>query len=233
MNSLSEKILQKIKDENIRPIPRWIFVFRKIAMYVLLVFAILLGSVSFSMILTNLDFSEFSHGLSHGFRRGIFVLPFLWLIVTSVLLVLSYFNYRKTSKGYRVSTGILILVLLMSSLLLGGVLHLNGASYRIHRMIRHSMPFYNQMHSKMMDQSCDISQGMLCGEIIGNRQDQISLRSFKIQTTNGEIWDIQAQEADIRGWPRLLEEGKIRVWGNVKGDKAFNATEIRPMPPKD
>src|SRR5665648_1197459 len=86
MKNISNEVLKKIKDNNIKPKPRWYFITKNYFIWLIFGISIILGSFAFSMVLfiiKQLDWDIY-HYIGESFLKTVFVsLPYLWLISVS------------------------------------------------------------------------------------------------------------------------------------------------------
>jgi hypothetical protein len=101
-NDFQKRILEKIKKEEIKPIPRWFFVLKNSFFLSLFGISIFIGSLAFSIL-----FYIFSDNTKYilekyNFEKLKFAI-FFWLIILILFLYLAIKNYKKTENSYKYS----------------------------------------------------------------------------------------------------------------------------------
>ena len=79
----SEKILEQIRREQLRPKPRWHFVLKNALAWLAFAVAVILGGLAFSVILFAIQQTEFEllDHLNHsGIELFLGLLPLIWLV---------------------------------------------------------------------------------------------------------------------------------------------------------
>lgn len=107
MKDLSGTIIDKIKQENIRPYPKWRFTVSRGCIVVLFLTSILLGFLGTAIALFQIRNSEWElyHHAGHSFAEFILLsLPWFWLLVLCGLTTVSFYYFRKMGRGYKYNT---------------------------------------------------------------------------------------------------------------------------------
>ena len=112
MNNV-QKIIDKIQSENIQPTPKWAFTSGERAKWAAYSLFILIGSISFSIILFAISVNGFD--LIQHFRHSnlesiLVLLPILWLGILIFFLGASIGSVMQTGRAYKYSFGKLKLV---------------------------------------------------------------------------------------------------------------------------
>lgn len=230
---LSRKILARIKGQNIRPIPKWIFNVRTVLLFLIFALSTMFGSLSVSILWINLKLLLDYPNIKTANGLAVILIPLLWLVLSLIFLIVAYLHFRKSPRGYRVSSLHLIVGLVGTSITLGTALFFSGQSQVLHRFIRHQLPIYGRLHHKMKDMRCKPIDGMLCGKFDA-ALETVFVSSHAILTDqNGKAWNVNLKNAEIRGLPRIEIERHVRIWGHQTDDQSFDAADIRPYPLED
>ncbi len=224
MATISDKALEAIKQKEIQPLPKWQFTLRNIAMWLLFGISIVFGSIAISEDLFL--FSQNEQNLQQRFG-GSFLeyipqsIPYVWLGLTIVFIILAYYNYRNTKHGYRLGLWPLLILLIGGSLLSGELLNLAGVPKAIDQWAS-KLPVYEQAVFHEPDIWHKPSEGYLSGSVksIDNQ------KSLTITDSTGKEWIISLEEKF--GYDtRLLENGqKIKLIGSKTGDQSFSARQV-------
>ena len=149
MNDIKNNILHKIQSGEIQQTSRWYFITRDYVFYVLTGFTAILGALATSSILFQL-LIEHAPRVKHLPRDASYlksfyeVMPWVWVGVFVLLIVIAWFNYRHTSRAYRHHNALIIAVMCLCSLVGGFVLFKTGVSSHVERELRNRVPMYHQ-----------------------------------------------------------------------------------------
>lgn len=222
----SEKLLQKIREREVRPLPRWRFTLRNSLILSAFLVSALLGALAFSVILfavQQTDFNVVSH-LSHS-RLELFLglLPIFWIVLLVVFLLIAIYSIQYSPKGYKLSAAKLVGYSAALSILLGTLFFVTGGAQRLEHAFAINLSLYESINEKKVKLWSMPEEGYLSGEI-----QEMDVETFRLKDFNGKEWTIYHQNAFMPPVV-LLERGeKLKLMGEMKGEGEFVAREIRP-----
>ena len=115
---LSNKILERIDDDQIVPLPRWRFIFLRISFWLLAVISLIFGSLAVGATLfLFIDYHR--HGLfavPRDMTDFLLMTPFIWIIVFVLFIAVARISIKHTKKGYRYSLRTIVSVSIILSL---------------------------------------------------------------------------------------------------------------------
>lgn len=228
MTKFSEEILGKIKQEHIAPVPRWHFLMKGYFFWTLFALSILLGSLSFSVIVHIARFGDLDmFGHLHGdlATSTVMMLPYFWLLSVSVFAAVAYVNWKSTKLGYRYKRRYIVTGSVFISLFFGSIFNAIGMGKVVDNMMTVNMPFYDKSkHEARKELWLRPEDGLLIGKIINI--DEVN-EELIVQDDDGNNWSVN--DADITWENKALEKkGKIvKVVGKKDGENKFAANEIR------
>ncbi|MFA4930379.1 MAG: hypothetical protein WC570_00730 [Patescibacteria group bacterium] len=223
---ISDKVIDKIKQENVKPIPRWHFWLQHGFLWVLLVILLLLGAISLGITFFELTDVEWGLRPMLGIGLGHWLFsffPYFWSAILIVVAVLAYYNFLNTPKGYRYPKYQVILFGLILIILTAGAFHYAGLAKKARNFLHDRAPiFQNFMPNK--DQLYYLpDQGLLAGKII-----DINDESLTLKTIDPHDWKVDIGEAKIPPGKKLENGQKIKILGKKTGEFEFKAEEFRP-----
>ncbi len=234
--NLANKVLERIDQEHVAPRPRWQFATRNIAFWVLWVFSILLGAGAVAatiFVIANAgwEYSPATHEFFPGFVFG--SLPYLWISVLAVMIILGYENFRHTKWGYRTPLIGIVGISVVGSLLAGLLLYQFGIGQAVDEQIGGRLPFHHSVMSKQRITWMSPDRGLLAGEVMSVTQDAsaMSLRGY-----DGKMWNVSLDLLTPPEREILLRFKDVRVIGrfvetrNASGEKEmqFQACLVLP-----
>lgn len=208
--NISDKALKLINQKQIKPIPKWEFVFKNWGLW--------LGFL-ICLILLVLGVSVSWFGLVDSI-----ITSYFWLFIVFVFLGLSYLLFEKTKKAYRIKKWQVITFIAVIGLIVGGALFKIGLGSRIDKNLDAKISFYRQMVPMKMTVWSNPESGYLSGEIISI----IDNNNFVIKDFNNNLWTINSQNALIRSRVKLVVGEEIKLIGNKTSEDTFKVEEIRP-----
>lgn len=222
MNTISDKILNKIKKDKIKPLPSWQFRLRDSGQWIGFGLIVLLMALALGLLWYFWSEGPWLHGSRFGVGLFFGRMPLLLLSVIIIGGGLALLDFRNTKKGYRYPLIKITAGLLLFAVLFGWFLNYFGASQRMDRYFSAS-PFYQNREVYMRGMWQRPNEGLLAGEIIKvYDKDNFNLLDF-----DQKIWAVEASQARWRHNLRPEKGLRVKLIGNIDG-KNFIAQEVRP-----
>lgn len=148
-NNLEKEILEKIKRGEVKQKSRMFFMLKNISFWVLSVFFVLFGAVSFASILYKIsgNFEIIIKTFSKDFDSLgaiVYAIPFFWFLLLFLFLYFAIENYKKTKLFYRVNMYIVILSAIILSFVLGLLMFHAGLAQKTEDFSEKYIPFYDR-----------------------------------------------------------------------------------------
>jgi fumarate reductase subunit D len=230
MKKLCDRVLEKIKEENISPRPQWAFLVKDCFIWSAFVVSVIVGSLAFCVVLAvslNNDWDIYERLGRTPFQHIIFSLPYLWIILLILFFWLAYFNYKHTKHGYRYHTFTVLGLSVISSIVLGSIFHTTGIGTRIDRFLDQSYSQFKmlnccQIHEDVWNQP---ERGLLGGKI----KEVIDQKDFRLEDFSGIVWIVREDDGTIEFEPvRVVKGEEVKIIGKKEDENVFWAKEIRP-----
>ena len=125
--NIEDKILNKIKKENLKPTSVWYFLLRDYSLWNLVLLSILFSALSIApiiFIIDNLELGYVKHISESAMQFILLMLPYPFIILAILCTYLSLKAWQKTKKGYKVQGKYVLIISLILSLMLGIILNL-------------------------------------------------------------------------------------------------------------
>jgi len=221
MTSISDKVLDKIKKEHIRPRPRWQFWLRDGGQWAGFVMLLLLAAFALGLLWYFWSDGPWLHG---GRSMGLFFGPMPLALLGLVALgwVLASIDFSSTGRGYRYPLIKIGAALLLLAVVSGWALNFLGVSQRMDRAFSNS-PLYQDRESYMKNVWQRPSEGLLAGEISSVGTDgRFTFRDF-----DGRDWLVDGSGAVWRHGLVPAIGARVKLIGTPRGGN-FTAEEVRP-----
>lgn len=225
-------IMHKIEAENIAVHNRAWFLLHDAAFWSLWFLSALIGALGLSATMFVLKSSDWRwYTVTHEslFAFATDVMPSLWLSLFVVMCLLAYLNLRHTPRGYRYSSGLLIALNLVATVMLSVLLAIAGTGKFVDEQIGKHLPRYVPvMHKQEMHWSKP-QDGLLIGKV--THVDQVAqifiLESWEASEMNVDGHLLSLEEWELLGLPRA----KVRVIGIPHDSSPFVACIVLPVLP--
>jgi len=221
----SQKLLEKIQAEKIPQKPHWQFVFKNIFFWALFAFLIIIGGLSFSVILfafSQEDFNLISQMTDSRIEFFLGLLPFFWIFSCGIFLFISIFGIRHTKTGYRYPPLLVFGSSIVLSIILGTAFFYTGGAEKMEQIFAENISLYKSFKERKISHWSRPEDGFLSGIILENKNSEIIL----IEDFSGEKWEVDFKDAVIKGRVLLEKNEKIKIIGEISGDNIFIATAI-------
>ncbi|PLX27705.1 hypothetical protein C0583_00495 [Candidatus Parcubacteria bacterium] len=224
---LSKNIFDAIKEKKVEPRAKWqCLLFSRIAWAISFVLVVI-GSLAFSVVLymvINNDWDLYTH-LGDSLIEFIFVtLPYFWILILAVLVLLALFSSKFTEDAYRYKLATLIFASLIVNVILGGTFYVFGMGEFIDLQLQKEIPLYNSLSYDKDKMWTQPEKGILAGTIISQNGDELVVEDYLSNT-----WTIViSANSNIKGRVMLKTGEKIKIIGSLGKGNVFLANEIRP-----
>ena len=138
--------------------------------------------------------------------------------------LVSIFGIRHTKTGYRYSPLLVFGSNIILSIILGTALFFAGGAEKMERIFSDNVSIYKSFEERKVSRWSRPENGFLSGVIIENKNSEIIL----IEDFNRKIWEVNIQNAMVRGKILLEENKKIKITGEISRNNIFIATQIGP-----
>lgn len=194
MDQLIDKTLSRITKDDVQPVPKWVFVVKRILWHLATVASIVLAGLSMAMF--YLEYVSFDYEMINRADQGSFgwlilALPWAWLGLFIILMVVAYLDFRKSRYGYRYRSGYLIIALAVCALLTGLVIQFTHWQERTSEVLA-EYPVYNFVFSPRAQVWQKPDDCLLAGKVLDFKNDMIEVRDIQ-----GRVWRLVLSENTI------------------------------------
>jgi uncharacterized membrane protein len=227
VNNIAKQVLEKIKEEKMKPKPRWEFIFKEYFLWFLAGLSLLVGSLAVAVIIHMIKNNDWdlSGDASSGLLSFIFTtLPYFWLILLLIFTVLSYYNFKNTKSGYRLHFRLLISASILSSVFLGILFFNLGLGREIDKVFSANLPFYENFFLYRGRVWLNPERGFLAGKITSDVVNQ----EFELMDLRDKVWLVHGQNCFVSPRVNLKKFEAVKIMGKKINDYDFVASQIRP-----
>jgi hypothetical protein len=224
-SNLENKIIEKIQEQDIKPLPKTYFVAKNILLWILWVISVMVGALAFSVIehmISNNDWDMYKYVSDNFFAFMLSTLPYFWIIIMIAFVITAYINFIHTKGAYKHRIQTIVASSLIFSLLLGFGFSSAQVGKKVDEVLTKSIPEYRQQKElKESEMWNNAERGVLSGEIL-----EIKDKDFILKCCCGYIWNVTGYDAKD-----LYQKGykQVRVFGEKLEGKNFKALEVRPV----
>lgn len=225
--TISKKILQKIKEENIKPKPKWEFLLKDCVFWGAFAMSILIGGLVTSVAIFRISTNDWDIAEKlghHPFNFALRTFPYFWLIILAIFIFIAYYNFEHTKKGYKVGISFAVMAGVVLSIALGCAFLAAGLARVMDEQALKHLPFYRNYNlDDRVEMWSQIDKGLIAGEII-----EIIPNGLIIEGFDGKKWTIDTSAVPKELLMNLKREMIIGIIGEKISDEIFNAIDIRP-----
>lgn len=225
--NIENRILNKIRTENLHPKSFWYFAIKDYSLWVLVLLSIILASISIApiiFIVQNLELGYAKHIDTNIFFFLLHMFPYTWITLCAVTTILATIAWENTKHGYRFDGKKVFVVALLVSLVLGFVLH----AFSFGKQIDDEFRFVSLGKYKSFEEQREINwfnpaQGRLVGIV-----ETISTSSFILSNKTNSYSENIFVDISVPGSEFVGVENKVRVIGFFNNNQEFIACGILP-----
>jgi len=214
----NEQIIQKIKDDKLKPISRSFFLFKKVVVWFLLVISTIFGAYAFAFFFLKIMFIDFDNWyfMSNSYDRFLVEnIPIIWLVLFLFSLICIYFLFKKTNKGYKHSVLFIASLSLIISFVLGMALS---------KILAHKGVLIERFENEKMMRWTNPDSGRLSGEVMFMDDNYILLRDIK-----DDVWNVNIDYILDDSIQVLNNHQMIYIIGRLDYENNFTACQILPL----
>jgi hypothetical protein len=227
MNTALRKSVEILKKKQIHPDPRWKYLLKKYAAWLIffLVSSLAAASIAVSyFLIANLDWDAYQFIGQNSLRYILSLIPFFWLGIMLVFLIVAFMNIRQTETGYRFSwqkifiyiSGIIFVFTLTFSFLKFGQI--------INTALLKNINGYGSLITTKEAQWSQPEKGLLAGTIESYDSARIELKDLQ-----GAKWQLSINDTTlIRPAVTIAQGNMIKAIGEKTSANTFSVKEIRP-----
>lgn len=225
--TLEQKILARIKTENVKPTPRGWFKARDLAFWVLLALSIAalgigIGMVIFMVMTSDLTLLE---SLELTLLQRVFAsVPFFWIAASLALALLALVNFRGTRKGYRIPAKKFISYAVGIAVAVGAVAYALNLTDYLDEVAFKNLPLYDVVVPLNTNIWFDPGNGLLSGTVREKLSDDV----FTLRDRDAVLWTVDSSSA---AYPEGFVFGpgdRVRIIGKLGEQDEFKALQVHP-----
>lgn len=152
MENFSQTIIKELEARGATPKPRLYFLFTRGLLLVLSLISAIVGGVAFSVGW----YVFFDNDGLHATLGNIFrIIPYVWILVLIAFVILAYFGFKHTRKGYKYDAKWVFGLILLTSIVLGMVFDIYDIGQKVHKFLLNNTNFYNAIIHSSEDENED------------------------------------------------------------------------------
>lgn len=223
--TLQKTILDRIKAQGVKPMPKSYFTAREYVLWTLLGIFVAALSLGFGMILfmvKGADLDLFTKLGLTSVEKIFYSIPFFWIVATIVIGSIAYINFRNTRRGYRTSTRQLVLFSTLVAVGFGSIAYAFHVSEFVDEVAADNIPLYNTVVPLNTNRWLDPSHGLLSGVV----KSKNSETDFFLRDSESVLWHVTSKGAQTPAGLKFSTGDRLRLIGKADENDTFKATEI-------
>ncbi len=226
MTEVFDKIINKIKEKNIHPKPKWEFILKNILCWVFVLILIVFGAISFSVIMHMFVGNDWDlqTRVSGNFFEFLFkTAPHFWLIILSVFLIMLYIDFKSTKRGYKLKFFKILSIGIGGVVILGVIFYIFGVGKRLDSNFINRSSIYKTLSCQNADMWNNPKAGVLVGKFLELKGDDGLFQDVK-----GKNWNISFKDMNVSNGLNVLG-ANLKLIGEMKEGNNFYVSSIRQM----
>jgi hypothetical protein len=230
----STLIIDEIEKRNVVPIPRWHFLLKRAAFWLLAAVAVITGALAMATaiyVFIDNDYITDRPGIDKLFAERPLIeivvqsIPYIWLVALALFVIVAYYGVRHTRKGYRYSALRVITVTVSLSFLISVLLNTFDIGRFIHRYLIENVKGYGRLVYTNEVLWAQMERGLLGGKIIrySARDSLIVIRDY-----HGHHWQVDLSGVQAHPDTHIIVGKYLKITGFKTGAGTFRALTIRP-----
>lgn len=231
--NFKDQILQKIEADSLSPKSRWVFNLQEFLVWTFLVLLVVISAIAVSVTVSAALYGNYAlYQATHLSFVSFFleILPYLWLIVFGLMVLLSIYNVRHTKTGYRYALWKIIGGTLLLSVITGGLLHILGIGFAVDQHLGRMSADYPSQEKNELRFWQNPEAGRLVVLSPEVELDHSGFDVLIVRDIKGKLWRTNINSLG-QGDLRLLSSGKqVRLVGQQIDSKGadFYACTVFP-----
>jgi hypothetical protein len=228
---LKSQVMDKIKCESVHPHSRSFFKLKEFFIKAVLVVLVMIAAIAvsitaFSLIYGNYALYEITHRSFWLFLMDI--LPSVWLIIFTLMVLVAIFNVRWMKTGYRYALWKIIGGTLLLSLSTGLALHLFGLGFFLDQKFGHIFSNYDSQENREIKFWQNPNDGRIV--VVLNSEISEGASVITVSDIKGGVWRTNIIDLNPHDLELLNNGKKVRMVGQaVKNDTSdFHACGVFP-----
>lgn len=214
----NDQIIQKIKKDNLKPISRNVFIIKKVSIWFLFGITTIFGAYAFAFFFLKTLFIDFDkwYYFNNTYNRFLIEnIPIVWIIMFVFSLILMFYLFKNTNKGYKYSIINIGIISIGISFLLGFILV---------KVLAQNGLLVQRFENEMIANWTNPQSGRLSGEIIFIDNNYILIRDIK-----DNVWNVDVDYV-LDSSKQVLHDYKVvSIVGKYDYENNFTACQIMPL----
>jgi hypothetical protein len=220
-SSCKNSVMGRIECGELCPRSKTFFKTRECAVWVLWFFSVIVGALAVAVTLFVVAHRQY--GLYEATHENFYtfiidVLPFVWIVLFGLMIIVGVYNLRHTKRGYRYPMWQIIGSSMVLSLAGGAALHVIGVGHMTDHVLGERMGMYNsqeKIERRMWQRPDD-------GRLIGTQRSLLLPPATRSEFVDidGVVWFIDNTDLSNAEQDLLSQKQPVRLIGVVEdGDK--------------
>ena len=230
--STAAAVLERIEAEKLTPTPRYAFTVREYTLWGMWGTSVVVGALAVAV--TMYDALSMQYAFYEATHDNIWTflvdaLPFLWVIVFTIMIVVAVNGLKHTKHGYRYRTRYIIVSSILLSIFGGILFHVFGFGYLLDTELGQQLNRYSSMEKKELNLWQAPEEGRLIGTLLRREGEELEIPTvLYFQDMYGEIWTISDGELNAREMMLLATENRVRLLGTSTAPSVFHVCGVFP-----
>jgi hypothetical protein len=231
MSDFSDKVLKKIEQEQVTPLPKSYFRLKKLLIWSAIAIITAASAIGLSMLVVKFDGMALE-GLKYGGIDASAILallatPALWTLIFAIFLMGATAFLQKSPRGYRYRASTWGAFAIAATLIGGSLFYRSGAATATDLLLQKHSSGYRFLCERGLYFWQQPDKGMILATLTGEPVMEIYMDAID---ASGKRWHVDLSDTVWRGRLSARDGVRVRILGVRTGEDRIKAKEIRPWP---
>jgi hypothetical protein len=227
-----DRLFERIEAEAITPTPKMTFVVTEWGLWLVWALTVLFGAVALAIsgyVALSAHYALYEATHENFLTFMVAIMPYIWLVLFVFMTYISVYEIKKTKRGYRYSTVMILGSSIIFTMFGAMLLHCLGMGFTLDKKLGEQIGMYMSLEKKEQMMWQMPAEGRLVGvlepsTVIDNQDDVV----LNFKDSKGVLWRLNAAEINEREWLLLRQALPVRLLGTTTSDFSFHVCGVFP-----
>lgn len=230
-SSTADRLFERIEAESITPTPKMAFVASEWGIWLVWVLTVVFGAAALAIsgyVAMSAHYAIYEATHENFLTFMVAIMPYIWVGLFALMTYISVYEIKKTKRGYRYSTVLILGSNVLFTILGAMLLHCLGLGYTLDKKLGEQIGMYMSLEKKEQMMWQTPNQGRLLGVIepvaVEGREEVI----LNFKDIKGVLWRLSTAELSERERLLLGRAMPVRLLGTTTSEFSFHVCGVFP-----
>jgi hypothetical protein len=231
-SSTVDRLFDRIEAEAITPTPKMAFVASEWGIWLVWVLTVVFGATALAIsgyVAMSAHYAIYEATHENFLTFMVAIMPYIWVVLFALMTYISVYEIKKTKRGYRYSTVMILGSNVIFTILGAMLLHCLGLGYTLDKKLGEQIGMYMSLEKKEQMMWQTPAQGRLLGvlePLVVVDEGEETILNFK--DIKGVLWRLTTSELNEREQLLLSRALPVRLLGTTTSEFSFHVCGVFP-----